>query len=121
MRKWIEKIVPWPRLNRDTLYKLRVVNIKRINNPKAIEVNVEFTEQPQLGRRITFLLPLPIRPSGPNAEFFISCRMQIESQATISPQDTIGSIIAARFQEQPGDTMPKPVSFEPILQGEEND
>ena len=121
MRKWTETIKPWSQLNSNTLYKLRVIDIKRINDPKAMEVDVEFTEQPQLGRRITFLLSLPIRPSGPTAEFFISCHMQIESQGTVSPQDTIGSIISVRFQEQPGDAMPKPVSFEPIFQGEEND
>jgi len=121
MRKWTETVKPWPQLNPDTLYKLQVVGIKRISNPRAMEVEVEFTEQPQLGRRITIHLPLPIRPSGPTAEYFTSCHMQIESQATVSPRDTIGSVIAARFRTEPQDVTPEPISFEPIFQGEEND
>ena len=82
MRKWTETIKPWSQLNSNTLYKLRVIDIKRINDPKAMEVDVEFTEQPQLGRRITFLLSLPIRPVGRQLSFSFRaiCRSNLRAQ-----------------------------------------
>lgn len=123
MRKWIEIIRPYPQLRREQPYRVRVVDIRKDFESKAIEVTLEFLESNQCGRRIRGALNLPIRPNGLTADYFRSCHMEVKPQAKISPRDTIGSEIVTRFEKAADGSNWQPIHFEPITQeeGEENE
>lgn len=123
MRKWIETVKPFPGLQQECPYNVRVVDIRKNTETKTMEVTLEFLEPDQLGRRITAHLSLPIRPDGLAAEYLRSCRIEVKPQVKISPCDTIGSEIVARFHETAAGAGWQPIHFEPVSQkeGEENE
>ena len=122
MRKWIEITRPFPQLRRGQPYRVRVVDIRKNIETKVMEVTFEFIEVNQNGRRITVHLSLPIRPLGLTADYFKSCHIEVKPQARISPRDTIGSKLVARFEKVMGGDW-QPIHFEPVIQeqGEENE
>lgn len=117
MRKWTETVKSFPQIQREHLYNLRVVDIRKNTLTKMMEVTLEFLESDQLERRITAHLSLPIRPDGLTAEYFRSCRMEVKPQVKISPRDTIGSELVARFEKAASGDW-QPIHFEPVTQGE---
>jgi hypothetical protein len=122
MRKWIEEVKPYPRLRKDQPYRVRVVDVSKDTEAGAMEVTFEFLDSNQFGRRLRGLLSLPIRPYGLTADYFSSCHIEVKLRAKISPRETIGSEIVARFKEAVGGHW-QPIRFEPVTQeqGEENE
>ena len=121
MRKWIEEVKPYPQLRKDRLYRVRVVDISKNGESDAMEVTFEFLDSNQSGRRHRIPLSLPIRPDGLTAEYFRSCHIGITPQAKISPRDTVGCEIAARFEQAADNLSWQPTHFEPVPQKEEGE
>lgn len=121
MRKWVEEIKPHPRLRSDRLYRVRVVDISKNAESDAMEVTFELLEGNQSGRRLRSLLSLPIRPEGLTAEYFRSCHVEVNPQAKISPRDTVGCEIVARFEQVSDGASWQATHFEPVPQKEEGE
>jgi hypothetical protein len=118
MRKWTEIVKFFPQIRREHPYNLRVVDIRKNTETQKMDVTLEFLESDQFERRITAHLSLPIRPNGLTADYFRSCRVEVKPRAKISPRNTIGSEIIARFEEAADGAGWQPIHFEPIKQGE---
>ena len=121
MRKWIEEVKPYPRLRKDQPYRVRVVDVSKDTEAGAMEVTFEFLDSKQFGRRLRGLLSLPIRPYGLTADYFSSCHVEVQPHSKISPRDTIGSEVVARFEEAADDSDWQPIHFEPVTQGESHE
>ena len=123
MRKWTETVKKFPPLQRERSYRVRVIDVRKDNEAKSMEVTLGFLISDQLGRRIATLLNLPIRPDGLTADYFRSCHMEVKPQAKISPRDTINCEILVRFEKAADGVDWQPIHFEPISQeeGEENE
>jgi len=121
MRKWQETVQSFPRLQRERPYTLRVIDVRKDVETKAMEVTLEFLEPDQCGRQIRVPLSLPIRPDGLTADYFRSCHMEVKPQAKISPRDTINCEIVTRFEKAADGSNWQPIHFEPISKGEENE
>ena len=119
MRKWTETVKPYPELVSHKAYVTSIKNITRVG--KRIEVQLEFSEQPQQGRRLTTHLPLPIRPEGLTADYFVACGLEVIPQAKITPNETIGSVIVVTFDKTSGSLCWQPVNFKSISRGESNE
>lgn len=114
MRKWTETVKPWPALAARHFYEAQVVNIRKTN--KQIEVTVRLLQEPMLGRIVSFLLPLPIRPAGITADFLGACDIPVTSGAQIRPRETMGKKLLIQFNESTGAIMAR--SFKPYIDKE---
>jgi hypothetical protein len=118
MRKWTETVKPFPVLQSEHPYRVRVVDIRKNAKTKAIEVTLEFLESSQLGRLILILLTLPIRQVGLTGEYFSACHMSVKPEETIFPRDTINCEILVHFRKEANGNGWQPSHFKPIPQGE---
>jgi len=116
MRKWIETVKPYPELVKHRPYSTCIKNVTRVD--KTIEIQLEFLDQPQQGRRLTIYLPRPIRPEGLTADYFMACGFELIPRTKIAPHETIGSVIVVTFDKTSDSSRWQPVNFKPILQGE---
>jgi len=114
MRKWQETVKRFPQLQREQSYRVRVIDVRKDNEAKAMEVTLEVLEPNQLGRQVAILLSLPIRHNGLTADFFRSCHIEVKPQAKIFPRDTINCEVLVGFEKAAdGDTC-QPIHFKPI-------
>jgi len=113
MRKWQETIKPWPTLSTHTSYRVQVSDIEKVTKDKAIRVTVEFQGKQMQSRRLSFRLPLPLRPDGIAADFFRACGIYIGTGLKISPRGTIGKMLKMRFEKGVDDKY-QPAHFEVV-------
>ena len=112
-RNWELRIEPWPELVAGRAYAARVASIAKSKKPPGIEIVFELVAPDQRGRRIEAVLPVPIHPGSPGAEFLRSCGMDVAVGRKLSPKDAVGIVINVRFaQVSNGDF--EPIAFEPI-------
>ena len=109
-RKWIETIRPWPKLKGHDTYRCRVLDVQKSDAPPGIVVELEHLNAPNVGRRHSILLPLPMRPEGLGPQFFRACGEEVAEGARLAPRDVIGSVIAVCF-ERSENARPTPTSF----------
>lgn len=98
MRKWTETVKSWPAFDHKRLYHVCVKAIQKSPQGKSMLADLEFLEGPQKGRRLREALELPIRPEGRTADFFRACGREVNLKATLSPPDTVGSVIRVRLE-----------------------
>jgi hypothetical protein len=109
-RKWLEPIRPWPRLVRNRPYSCRVIDVRKAS--QGIAVELVHLHEPQVGRRHTLVLPLPLRPEGLGPQFFRACGMVLADGRRIAPKDAAGTVVSVRFDNIKA-TDPTPVAFAP--------
>jgi hypothetical protein len=90
-----------------------VSDIERLTKDKVIRVTVEFKGKQMQGRSLDFRLPLPIRPDGIAADFFRACGISVVSNMKVSPRDTMGKTLKARFEEEVNGKY-QPLHFEAV-------
>jgi len=120
MRKWQETVRPFPQLQRKQSYRVRVIDVRKDDEAKAMEVTFEFLAANQIGRQIAVFLSLPIRHCGLTADYFRACHIKVKPQAKICPLDTINCEILGCFEKAADGDSWQPIHFEPISQGEKH-
>jgi len=78
-------------------YLLRVAAIDRTGAPPAIRVHLAFLEDVQVGRTHVASLPVPVRPAGLAADFFLSCGVEVVAGGTVTPKAVVGKVVRAQF------------------------
>jgi hypothetical protein len=121
MRTWTEIVKPYPELVRGKCYKVRVKEISKVTRPRALSVNLEFLDAPQAGRRLTALLPLPIRPDSLAADFFAACHLAVMPKAKITPRDVTHAVLVASFERTADSQDWQPVNFQSTTKGDDHD
>lgn len=101
-RPWREPVQDWPALRRNQWYLLHVLSLDKVRDPPAIRLLLEFLEEEHAGRTHVVLLPLPIRPAGPTAEFFIACGALVVAGGTVAPKDALGAEVRVQFVKGEG-------------------
>ena len=112
-RQWQLEVQPWDPLDGKRWYRTRVVSIARNSKPAGINSLLENLEGDQAGRRHSIILPPP-RPEGLTAEFFRACGMKVAAGVTLTPKDTVGTVIRGRFVSGADDDGYQASSFEPV-------
>jgi len=107
------RVIGWNTLKKRLWYLLRVVAIDKVADPSAVHVELEFLDDKHAGRTHVALLPLPIRPAGPAAEFFRACGVEIVVGGTIAPKDALGAKVRVQFAKGDGDAW-QAVRFAPM-------
>ena len=115
MRQWTETIKPWPTLCRNRLYRIRVTAIRKSPQAKAIQLEGEFLDGQQNGRKLSETLELPIRPEGRTANYFRACGQEVKLQARVLPKATLGCVIGVRLEQDEDDRW-QIIDFEPLQQ-----
>lgn len=109
-RKWLEPVRPWPRLARNKPYSCRVSDVHKV--PDGIAVELAHLDEPQVGRRHTLVLPLPLRPEGLGPQFLRACGMVLAEGERIAPEDAVGAVVSVRFDNIKA-ANPSPIDFAP--------
>jgi hypothetical protein len=117
MRKWTEVVKPYQDLVGGAFYKVKVKNIRKTASPRAVEIELEFLDASQQGRRTVIQLPLPIRHGSLSASFFSACGLTVTPSARIAPRDAITAIIAVSFGRTPDGDGWQPIDFKSISKG----
>jgi len=107
-RKWLELIRPWPRLVRNRPYSCSVIDVRKVS--QGIAVELAHLDEPQVGRRHTLVLQLPLRPEGLGPQFFRACGMVLAEGERIAPEEAAGAVVSVRFDNIKA-ADPTPVAF----------
>jgi len=110
-RKWIIEVEPWPALDPERWYTVQVQSIHRIKKPAGLGTTLLYLDDEQSGRTQEVVLPLPVRPEGLTAQFFIACDMEVVSGQCIEPLKVLGCVVQARFKAGGLDGKPEAYAF----------
>jgi len=112
-RPWIETVSDWDQLISTRAYRVRTLSVRKVKKPRVLDLVLECLDEDQRGRRLRFTLPLPCRPSGPTASFFVACGQRVALDARLRPEDCAGKIINVKIAHDDTEEI-VPESFEAI-------
>lgn len=95
-RKWTEPIRPWPALNADRGYDVRIVAVDKVADPPGLKATLEFAEAEQAGRTTSVVLSLPCRPDG-LLGLLPACGVDVRAGRRFAPRDLVGQVVRAFF------------------------
>lgn len=106
-------VVDFPELRFDRDYRALIAQLRVQSRSQMLRVMLQLLDAEQDGRRQEITLTLPIRPTGPTADFFRACGFDVAVQTEIIPQEVVGRQVRVRFGSQGNGTEARPCSFSP--------
>ena len=81
----------------DEWYPVEVLDFRGGKKTGTLAVKLRHLARDQIGRTHMALLPYPIHPEGPTADFLRACGLEIQVGSTVSQKQAIGAVIRAKF------------------------